>query len=426
MTDTPVLAAPPRFRGRLGLFAFLRKLRDSSIATYAEDAFERKISERRILWRRNLIVNTPAGVQHILLDNAANYIKSPVARRLLEPGLGKGLLTSEGETWRRQRRIMAPAFDHRSLMSYAPLMAAETETLRRRWDALPAGSTLDVATEMMRLTLAIIARAMFSTDAAKITEVVERSVARYQREVRPSFLDLLGVPEWWPRFGRRDWSNIFTEFDAEIERLMQRGAGGGAQPKDLLGRLLAARDSETGLGMSTDEVRDQVVTIFMAGHETTALALTWTWYLLSLHPAVEARFHAELDQVLGGRAPAFEDLAKLRYTRMVFEESMRLYPPAHTMSRQALGEDTIEGHRVRKGSTVFIVPWVIHRHRTLWQDPERFDPERFAPERASERPRFAYIPFGGGQRIHTQSFPQSRDLPVISGMLSWGHPSCEE
>ena len=418
MTEAPVLAAPPRFRGRLPLLQFLRTIRDSSVATYGEHAFEREVFERRILWQRYLVVNAPAGVQRVLLDNADNYVKSRIAKRLLEPGLGKGLLTSDGESWRRQRRIMAPAFDHRSLLVYAPMMAEATAALLERWNRLPRGATVDAAAEMMRLTLAIIARAMFSTDAESVSAVVEQAVGRYQVEVRPNLLDLLGVPDRWQRRRSRGWHEIFGEFDRVIDRLIRRENAGETQPKDLLARLIAARDSETGLGMSAAEVRDQVVTIFMAGHETTAQALAWTWYLLSQHPREEAKVHAELASVLGGRTPRFEDLASLRYTRMVFEEAMRLYPPAHTISRQALAEDEVAGRRVRKGATVFIVPWLLHRHRLLWERPDAFEPERFAPERASRRHRFAYIPFGGGPRICIGATFAMTEALIILAMLA--------
>jgi len=194
---------------------------------------------------------------------------------------------------------------------------------------------------------------------------------------------------------------MLHEFDKVIDRLItsRERVPADGQRKDLLGRLIAARDEETGGGMSAQEVRDQVVTIFMAGHETTALALTWTWYLLSQHPAAEAKLHAELDQVLGGRPPRHENLAKLPYTRMIIEEAMRLYPPAHTLSRTALKEDVVSGHRIRPGAQVFIVPWLLHRNPKLWDRPDRFEPERFAPERAASRHRFAYIPFGAGPRI---------------------------
>ena len=193
---------------------------------------------------------------------------------------------------------------------------------------------------------------------------------------------------------------IFDEFDAKVDRLLtERGRTPDAESKDLLARLLAARDSETGGGMTGKEVRDQVVTIFMAGHETTSLALSWTWYLLSQHPAVEAKLYNELRDVLGGRTPVYADVASLRYTRMVLEESMRLYPPAHTTGRQPIAPDEILGHRIPAGAEVLIMPWLLHRKPQLWENPDRFDPERFLPERVAERPRFAYMPFGAGPRI---------------------------
>ena len=192
----------------------------------------------------------------------------------------------------------------------------------------------------------------------------------------------------------------FDEFDKSVDRLLStRGRELNAEPKDLLDRLVAARDTETGGGMTAKEVRDQVVTIFMAGHETTAQALAWTWYLLSLHPQAEAKLHAELSTVLAGRTPRYDDLASLRYTRMVIEESMRLYPPAHTMAREPIAADHILGHRIPVGALVLIVPWLLHRKPSLWEQPHCFDPERFSSERVFARPRFAYIPFGAGQRI---------------------------
>ena len=416
MTDS-TLAAPPRFRGRMPLLRFLRTIRDSSVATYGEEMFEQAIVERRVLWQRYVIVNAPRGIQHVLLDNAGNYVKSRVARRLVEPGIGRGLLTSEGEAWRRQRRIMAPAFDHRSLMGYAPAMTEATAAVLARWGELPDGAPLDIAQEMMRLTLRIIARTMFSTDADDVGTIVEEAVGRYQVEVRPGLLDLLNLPDWVPRPATRPWFHIFDQLDRVIDRLMRRESAAAGDRKDLLARLLEARDAETGRAMEPREVRDQVVTIFMAGHETTAQALSWTWYLLSQHPAEEAKFHAELERVLGGQTPRFEDLAELRYTRMVLEEAMRLYPPAHTMSREALGDDVIEGHGVAKGSVVSIVPWLIHRHRLLWEKSDVFDPERFAPERVSARPRFAYIPFGGGPRICIGASFAMTEALIILAML---------
>ncbi len=400
-SPAPVLAGPPPRRDNLSFPEFLRIVRDNAIATFSSEAFERLILERRMLWRHSFILSDPEGIKHVLHENAANYIKTEVTRRLLEPGIGRGLLTSEGETWRRHRRIMAPSFDHRSILGYSPVMTEIAGQLMEKWDTLPAGTSVDVAQAMMHATLLIISRTMFSSDSDAIVGIVERGVERYQAEVRPSLFDLIGLPSWIPRPGKERIAHLaFGEFDRAIDRLLaERGRDPGGGPKDLLARLIAARDEETGGGMTAKEVRDQVVTIFMAGHETTALALTWTWYLLSLHPREEAKLHAELAAVLGGRIPRHEDLAKLPYTRMVIEEAMRLYPPAHTLSRQAVADDEVCGHPIPKGSAVFIVPWVLHRHRRLWDHPDRFDPERFTPERVAARPRLAYIPFGAGPRI---------------------------
>ena len=400
-SESPILAVPRRPEGQMTLRQFLRVIRENTLATYPPEDFGEDIIARRLLWRRTFIINEPGAVRHVLLDNAANYRKSEISRRLLEPGLGRGLLTSEGEIWRHHRRIMAPAFDPRSIVGYAPIMTEVTQGLLAEWDALPDLSEVDVAAAMMHATLHIISRAMFSSDSDGIVDVVEKGVGQYQTTVRPNPLDLLHIPEWLTRLlSPRRTAGIFDEFDKSVDRLLTvRGREPDAEPKDLLARLLAARDSETGGGMTAQEVRDQVVTIFMAGHETTSQALSWTWYLLSQHPAAEGKLYDELAAVLAGRTPCYEDLDDLRYTRMVIEESMRLYPPAHTLAREPIVADEVLGHRIPAGAAVLIVPWLLHRKPSLWENPDRFEPERFAPERASARPRFAYIPFGAGPRI---------------------------
>jgi cytochrome P450 len=397
-TETPRLALPVRPDGPLTLRQFLALIRDNTLATFPPEAFDEDIIAGRLLWRRRFIINEPNGIRHVLLDNAANYRKSELTRRLLEPGLGRGLLTSEGETWRRHRRIMAPAFDRRSIEGYAPVITAVTRDLLAEWDALPDRSDVDVGAAMMRTTLHIISRAMFSANSDEIVGVVERGVGQYQMTMRPSLFDLLGFPAWLASLfsRRRRTAAVLNEFDRAVDELISsRTHDPNAQPKDLLARLVAARDAETGGGMTANEVRDEVVTIFMAGHETTAQALTWTWYLLSLHPAVEARLDEELRAVLKGRTPQYEDIAQLRYTRMVIEESMRLYPPAHTMAREPIAADVVLGRRIPAGAIVLVAPWLLHRKASLWHEPHRFDPDRFT----TEPPRFSYIPFGAGQRI---------------------------
>src|SRR5215472_12944638 len=401
-TEMPRLAFPLRPDGPLTLRQFLRLVRDNTLATYSPEAFDEDIIAGRLLWRRRFIINEPSGIRYVLLDNAANYKKSELTRRLLEPGLGRGLLTSEGETWRRHRRIMAPAFDRRSIESYAPIITAVANELLNRWDALPEHSEVDVGAAMMHTTLHIISRAMFSANSDEIVDIVEQGVGRYQTAVRPNLLDLLGLPAWFTRLFsfRRAGATVFNVFDKTVDQLIDSRAhdaarDSGGQPRDLLARLVAARDTKTGGGMTAKEVRDEVVTIFMAGHETTAQALTWTWYLLSLHPAVEARLDEELRAVLNGRTPHYGDIASLRYTRMVIEESMRLYPPAHTMAREPIAADYVLGQRIPPGAIVLIAPWLLHRKASLWPEPHRFNPDRFT----TEPQRFSYIPFGAGQRI---------------------------
>jgi cytochrome P450 len=398
--EFPTLATPRAPQGRTSLRQSLRDMRDNALSAHGPENFSADIIAERILWRRMFILNEPGAIRHVLLDNAANYTKTEVGRRILEPGLGRGLLTSEGETWRRHRRIMAPAFDPRSVAGYAPIMTGVSEELLAKWDAMAEPRELDVAAAMMHTTLHIISRAMFSADSDEIVDTVEKGVNTYQISVRPSLLDLLHVPLWLTRLIAPFPTGIFDEFDRKVDKLLtERGRAPEAEPKDLLARLLAARDAETGGGMTPKEVRDQVVTIFMAGHETTSQALSWTWYLLSQHPAVEERLHNELAAVLGGRPPRYEDIVNLPYARMVIEESMRLYPPAHTFGREPIADDEILGHRIPAGADVLVLPWLLHRKPQLWENPERFDPERFTPERSAERPRFAYLPFGGGPRI---------------------------
>jgi cytochrome P450 len=427
LIESPLLAMPDRPEGRLSFRQFLRLVRENTLATYPPEAFDDDIIASRLLWRRRFIINEPSGIRHVLLDNAANYGKSELTRRLLEPGLGRGLLTSEGETWRRHRRIMAPAFDHRSMEGYAPIITGVTNELLTQWDVLPNSSEVDVGAAMMHTTLHIISRTMFSANSGEIIDVVEQGVARYQTTVRPSLLDLLGFPTWCTKLfsHRRGTAAVFDEFDKAVDKLISnRVREPNEQPKDLLARLVAARDADTGDGMTAKEVRDEVVTIFMAGHETTAQALTWTWYLLSLHPSVEGRLQEELITALNGRTPQYEDIANLRYTRMVIEEAMRLYPPAHTMAREPIAPDYILGYRIPAGSLVLIVPWLLHRKASLWDRPHRFDPERFSPQQVEARPRFTYIPFGAGPRICIGASFAMTEAMLIVAMIAQRYRLC--
>lgn len=396
----PALPAPRPPDRRLSLRKLLDVLRDNQIAAYGVEAYSSDIIEWRMLWRHSMLLNEPGAIKHVLLDNAANYHKTELTRRQIEPAVGRGLLTSEGETWRRHRRIMSPAFDHRSIIAYASVMTDIAERLIERWEELPDGE-IDLAPAMMQATLNVISLTMFARDAEDIVAFIERGFERFQARMKLGLVDLLELPAWLKKLGfaRGSEEAIFAELDQVTRQLVATRTGRDGQPMDLLARLVAARDEETGRGMTPEEIRSQIITIFLAGHETTSQALTWTWYLLSQHPAAETKLHAELAGVLGGRTPRHEDLAKLPYTRMVIEESMRLYPPVHALGRMAVGADEVAGHRVRAGTNIVISPWLLHRNPKLWDRPDRFEPDRFAPERAAARHRFAYIPFGAGPRV---------------------------
>jgi len=393
----PRLAFPPRHKERLGLLQLLKATRENSIGTWIEASFEVEVSERRMLWRHVVVANRPDYVRHVMLDNADNYVRSALSRRLLEPGLGKGLLTTEGATWRRQRRTMAPAFAAKRIADFAPAMVDAAERLVEDWAQVSPSATIDVAEAMSGLTLAIISEAMFSVRVDPEIALIGQAVAAYQSAIRPSVADLLGLPEWLPRPAVARARKLFGESDRVIRRLIdERRRSGG--PDDLLAMLLAVPEGDDPPA-SAKEVRDQVATIFTAGHETTANTLAWTFYLLSQHPADLVRLEDELDRVVGDRPVRAEDVPELPFTKMVIEESMRLYPPAHTMSREALGPDRLGDIELKKGSNVLIVPWLLHRHRKLWDRPDEFRPERFTPDQVAARPRFAYIPFGAGPHI---------------------------
>ena len=355
-----------------------------------------------------LLVSDPAGVRRVLVENAANYPKTELDLRFFAALFGGGLLGTDGAVWRRHRRVMAPAFDPRSVAAYGPAIAASAQEFLVRWTALPDGAAIDMSEEMRSLTLQVIGRTVFSTDTAEIIDLIGGALNRgLQGAADTNILDLLPIiGDLRMKARERRMAAGSAGLDAAVTALVRhREANLSGAPPDLLTRLVAAKDEEARSvegngGLTPKEIRDEIITIFMAGHETTAGTLSWAWYALSQRPVEAARLRAELDTVLVGRPPTPEDLPKLAYTRRVVEETMRLFPAAPGLStRRALADDEVCGHAVRKGTSVNVLPWVIHRHRRLWDDPERFDPDRFSAERAAGRPRFAYLPFGAGPRV---------------------------
>jgi len=395
MNNVPngVAAAPPP----LGLLEFIRRARHNLLDLFPPAIFAQDMPQTQFLFLRSFLVNKPDYIEHVLLTNQQNYVKSHFVLRLLGPVLGQGLLTSEGALWRRQRRIAAPALQPRRLAGSIEIMAECAHALVERWNTYEG--SFDICPEMMSVTLDVIARTMFSADISAHSARIGKLMDAVIFGMRPSALDLLGLPEWLPRPMPRAVKAAVAEFHALVAGIIAARRADGIDRGDLLSILMNARDPDTGEAMTDRQLRDEVMTVFLAGHETTANALGFAWWLLAENPAVEARLHEELDRVLQGRPPCSADLASLPYTRMVLDEALRLYPPAHIISRMAVKEDRIGGVRVPAGATITISPYVTQRNPVLWLDPERFDPERFVPGQTSERHRFAYLPFGAGQRI---------------------------
>jgi cytochrome P450 len=394
------LAPPP-----LKPASFLKTLRASrgnAFEVVPLRAYEQPTYLSQSFFGKVLMVNDPEGVRRVLLDNVANYPKNDLEIEFFSAMFGEGLLSAPHAKWRTHRKVMAPSFGTRTVESYAPAMVETTLAFVQRWDALPEHAEIDIADEMKVLTLKIICRTMFSADADELATLSRGALDFTQSSLEFGLLDVL--PVIGPRRIKRTVEAIRAHFkgmDAAIYRLInEREKIRDEAPKDFLTRLVAAKDPEDGAGLNATEVRDEVITIFMAGYETTAVSMTWVWYLLSQHPVEEAKLHGELDAVLAGRTPTLEDLPNLPYTRMVIEEAMRIYPPAPGISiRQAQAADEVCGFKVTPGMQILISPWILHRHRSLWDNPERFDPARFNKEASEKRPRFAYLPFGGGPRV---------------------------
>lgn len=339
----------------------------------------------------------PDDIEHVL--KGKNYPKG-MAIQSLRVLVGNGLLTSDGEFWRTQRRLAQPAFHRQRLAGWATMMTDASERLAERLRPYAeTGRPVDIAHEMMRLTLEIVGKALFSSDVSGSADALGPAVTDAIEYVNHRSATPFALPVGFPTPRNRRFLRARTQIDSVVYGMIEQRRRTGEDTGDLLSLLLAARDEETGQGMTSEQLRDEVITVFLAGHETTAVTLSWAWYLLAQHPAVEARLHAELAAVLGGRTPQLEDLPRLPYTRMVIDETLRLYPAAWTIARQATADDTIRGYTIPARSVMVMSQYVTHRHPDFWDNPEVFDPERFTPERSAQRHRYAYFPFGGGPRV---------------------------
>ena len=356
------------------------------------------------------LINHSEAIQHILSLNHRNYSKDTFQYNLLSSITGKGLLTSEGEFWLRQRRLVQPAFHRNRITAFSDLITGATQSMLERWErASHTGQPLDIDAEMMQLTLAIVGKALFGIDLTDQASELSRAALTVLDYIVHRARHPISLPPGFPTTRNREFKSALNKLDKAVitiinhRRTSEKNGGSLAKDReDLLDRLLEARDEQSGVGMTDRQLRDEVITLLIAGHETVASALIWTWYLLSQNPPAADRLRLELAQVVGGRVPAADDLPNLPYTRMVFEEALRLYPPAWMISRKALAEDKIdcgETHIIPANALVIISPYIIHRHPTYWESPDIFNPERFTLDKISGRPHFSFIPFGGGPRL---------------------------
>jgi cytochrome P450 len=392
------MAVRPPGPGGLPFLGVLPALRRNPTAVFIDAA--RRFGDvvyLRIGPRRGYLITNPADVRHVLQDNARSYHKSPLYDKL-RLSLGNGLLTSEDDFWLRQRRIAQPAFHRQRIAALAGVMAEAAREAAGEWEAIAAGGRpVDVEDEMMRLTRTVVLRALLGSDLGPYAGRLDDAWTVINQHIGESFWSLGLMDRFQPSKQRRFQEARATLHEA-VNYIIGQRRRSQSDNVDLLSMLLSARDEETGEGMTDEQLRVEVTTFLLAGQETTSLALTWSWYLLSQHPAAQARLEQEIDTVLGGRPPEFADLVNLPYSRMVIDEALRLYPPAWGFSRQALSDDQLGGFHLPRGWLAFVIPYVLHRLPAYWPDPEAFDPERFSAERSAERPKFVYIPFGAGPR----------------------------
>ncbi|HEX3351184.1 MAG TPA: cytochrome P450 [Terriglobales bacterium] len=381
---------PPRFL--VGHFPLLGPEPLAVFTRWARDFGD--IFYYRAGWIHVYFLNHPDLIESVLISHAQNFAKDKVIQNS-RWFLGQGLLTSEGSTWLRQRRLCQPAFHRQRLASYGQTMGAYTEEMLAGWKD---GEVRDVHQEMMRLTMRIVAKVLFSVEVSEDAQKVAAALNLLMRHTS-GFRMIMPPPlRHLPLPALIRVKRAVRELDEIVNRIIRQRRASGEDTGDLLSMLMASQDLD-GSAMTDRQLRDEIMTFLLAGHETTAVSLSWTWYLLSQHPDAAQKLRQELSHVLGGRTPELEDLAHLPYTEKVVKESMRLYPPAWSLARTTAKEMEVGGYRLPVGANVVMSPWIMHRDPRFFERPERFDPNRWTAEKTQQLPRFAYFPFGGGPRL---------------------------
>ena len=398
LTTTPVRETkpplPPGPKGHL-LLGVMREFNADTLGFITRCKSYGDVVRTRFLWVNAYFLYDPVDIEALLTTKAKSFrkaqsLRSPFFARLV----GNGLVTSEGEFWRRQRRLAQPAFHRQRISSYGAVMVDYAQRAISRWKV---GEPLDISKEMTRLTLEIVVKTLFNADVSNHAEQVGAALAEVVKPFASQATLKWIADNRLPTPGHRRYFNAVARIDEIVFRIISERRASKSDEGDLLSMLLQAQD-EDGSQMTDAQLRDEVMTLFLAGHETTALALSWSWYLLATHPEAEVKFQAEIDDVLHGRMPTVEDLQKLTYTEMIVRETLRLYPPAYAVGREAIEDTELGGYRVPKGTQLFAFQWVTQRDARFFDNPDEFEPERWTPERTESLPKYAYFPFGGGPR----------------------------
>ncbi len=373
------------------------------LSIWPEFAFEKDFMHFKVLKQQIFIVNSPATIRQVMIEKGMNYLdKTTQQVKALEPLLGNGLFVSTGKTWEKHRKLLTPSFDISHLEMYSHVMISAIEDKAKKWDQLESGSDVFMQPEMAELGADIIARTLFGEKlGSESASAVVSAFADYQTVVRQMDIPkLIGIQRFVPNLngkfgtGKTAAQTIHSVVDGIMEKATYK------ENADTLAAqfIHASKTLDPSEAMTVEEIRNEIIVLFMAGHETTANVLAWMWYLLSQSPEVEKKLHEELERELGGKTPTYADIEKLPYTRAILDETMRLYPPVPVLARQASEADTLQGVHVPPGSNVLIVPWLIQRHKKYWDKPDHFIPERFMPD-AKKPVKFTYIPFSAGPRV---------------------------
>ncbi|MDZ8033597.1 cytochrome P450 [Nostoc sp. DedSLP04] len=379
------------------------------------------------------LVSHPDHLKYILQENSRNYIKGENFKSIKQV-IGNGLAVAEGDSWRRERRLMQPTFHRHRVGALVTFMTKTISQMLDTWSSIGSDKPLDVFAQMMQLAQHILLKSLLSIDSEdEISEMNQAWDTAYEY-LSSQLWAVFKLPLWIPTPKNRAFVQAMGTLDRIVYRIIRSRRENSNSPDDLLSMLMDTYDEESGQRMSDQQLRDEIMTIFTGGFETSAAVLAWTWYLLSLHPHVESRLQDELKRVLNGRTPTLEDLPNLKYTRMVLEESMRLYPGAWVYTRTNLQADEVGGYHIPANSVIMISPYVTHRLPAFWENPEDFDPERFTKEQAAARPRYAYYPFGGGPRQCIGEIFAMTEMQLIVAMVAQkyrlhlvpGHPVEEE